>query len=238
MKKMLIIGGTSSGGIGETIGRMFIDRCRLEGVECRVDSPRPSEVDVTRDTDLFDYVSNNGPYDVAVYAAGIASLQWIDDFMPADPYISPPQFMEVYDVNVFGFLRLLTALKRTQADGGRILAIVSDAATTPMRGSMAYCTSKAALSMAVRCAAREMGPEWCVNGLSPSAVEGTPMSDWIDKMVPVFRGWTEEQARSYEVGSIPKGRRVSTQEVAEMALSIIHGPDFLTGSIITLSGGK
>lgn len=235
MKKMLIIGGTSPGGIGETIGRQFV---YSYGDSVRVDSPRPSEVDVTRDTDLFDYVSNNGPYDFAVYAAGIASLQWIDDFMPADPYLDFPEFTKVYDVNVFGFLRLLTALKRTQADGGRILAIVSDAATTPMRGSMAYCTSKAALSMAVRCAAREMGPEWCVNGLSPSAVEGTPMSDWIDKMVPVFRGWEPEQARSYEVGAIPKGRRVTTDEVAAMAVSILTGPDFLTGSIIQLTGGK
>jgi 3-oxoacyl-[acyl-carrier protein] reductase len=228
-QRMLVIGGTSPKGIGAAIAKAAEPMYD-------VDTPEPVEMDVTSDAQILDYLATHGPYSHVVYSAGIASLQWIDDLIPVDQG-ERPEMMDVYNVNVLGFLRVLWGLSKTQS-GGRILAIVSDAATTPMRGSIAYCTSKAALSMAVRCAAREMGPTWSVNGLSPSAVEGTRMSDWIDTEVPVFRGWEPEQARQYELSSIPKGRRVTPTEVADVALSTLTGPDFMTGSIITLTGGK
>lgn len=234
MSHLLVIGGTS--GIGEEVVRQSKDQFD------RVTVPDKYEMDVRSSAKVERFIRGpiGEPITHTVYSAGLASLQMIPDLMNGSldsEGMCFDEYQNVYDVNVFGFMRVLSALSRSFA-GGRVVAIVSDASKTPMRGSMAYCSSKAALAMAVRCAARELGKNWNVNGVSPSAVDGTPMTDWIDETVPEFRGWTKEEARSYELASIPKGRRAMKEEVAEIVLSTLTGPDFLTGSIIELTGGK
>jgi len=148
-----------------------------------------------------------------------------------------PQYHDVFDVNVFGFFNVLNQLLARQ-EGGNVLALVSDSSHTPMRGSMAYCTSKAALHQAVRVAARELSPEWRVNGVSPSIVAGTRMTKFVDETVPGFRGWDPEKAAEYEKSMVPIGRRATKLEVARVMLDVLMGPAFMTGSIVEMTGGK
>lgn len=57
------------------------------------------------------------------------------------------------------------------------VAISSNSAHIARRGSVPYCASKAALSMALRCAARELGGKpFLVYGYEPGLLAGTPMT--------------------------------------------------------------
>lgn len=190
------------------------------------------ECDVRMPWDIDNVVSTKGPFTHVVYCSGVNHLDWSQD-------IDDSQIIETFDVNVVGFIRIISRLAQSQRESPTsIVAISSDAAYTPMRTSMAYCASKAALSMAVRVAAREHGPVWRVNAIAPAAVEGTGMSKYVDGRVPGLRGWTLKQAREYEAMTSPLGRRVNMGEVASLALDMLAGPEALNGSIISLTGGK
>lgn len=190
------------------------------------------QCDVRLPWDINDIVERHGPFDAVLYCSGVNHLDWSQD-------INDSEMIETFDVNVAGFIRIISRLAKSQRESPTsIVAISSDAAYTPMRTSMAYCASKAALSMAVRVAAREHAPHWRVNAIAPAAVEGTGMSRYVDGRVPELRGWLPSAARAHEMANTPLGRRVNMGEVAILALDMLVGPESLNGSIISLTGGK
>lgn len=167
-----------------------------------------------------------------IYCAGINHLGKIGD-------LKGDVLMKHYAVNVAGFIMVLNAFhKHWSKERVNVTAIVSDSSRVPMRGSVAYASSKAALAHAIKCSARELAPHWRVNGVSPGVVADTPMTDRIDEVVPQLRGWTKQEALAYERSLIPMGRRATKAEVAEAAIWATRGPQFMTGSIIDITGGK
>ena len=63
------------------------------------------------------------------------------------------------------------------------VGISSNSANIARGRSMAYCASKAALSMALRCAARDLGGRPClVYGYEPGLLSGTPMSNDTERV--------------------------------------------------------
>jgi NAD(P)-dependent dehydrogenase (short-subunit alcohol dehydrogenase family) len=217
--KVWVIGGTS--GIGAAVADHFaIDG---KGTDVFITG---KNIDVRSLDELEGYHHCHGPFDTVVYSAGINWLNWIVD---------QPAMMPIYDVNVAGFVRVLGILSGSGCQS--VVAISSDAASRPMRTSIAYCASKAALDMAVRCAAREMAP-MRINAVSPGMTANTEMTAYIDEMVPFIRGWTEEHAADYEKSQSPIGRRGTPQEIARVVYDVATGPDFLTGSIVTVNGGR
>lgn len=231
--KTLII-GTGTGGIGDEVQDALIYSANQgnprdqESIYC----PSIEQLDVRDQQSIEIYMMNHGPFDEIVYSAGVSQLKWIQDLNWRD-------LDKVLDVNVAGAILVATAHTKLfpEHSGVRYVVIVSDAANTPMRGSISYCVSKAGAEMAVRCMARELAPAWTVVGVSPGVVEGTAMTEALAKKIPEFRGWTEDQARAYE-GNPPIGRRVTKQEVAETVLFALTGPQALNGSILTINGGK
>lgn len=228
----LVIGGNSG------IGKAFVDEDILVGQNSRIFRPGLAELDVNNDNTLEEWFSLARENDIiwyrVVYCAGVNHPAMIGD-------IDSQNLFETFDVNVMGFIRVLDYLKRFQNPimyNCSILAVVSDAATVAMRGSIGYCASKAALSQAIRCAAREMAPYWRVNGVAPGVVEDTPMTAKLDKLIPAIRDWTPEHAREYEQSMIPMGRRGTPREVARVMLDVLDGPEYLTGAIIPITGGK
>ena len=145
-----------------------------------------------------------------------------------------------FDVNAIGFINLLDALARWHGKENSlsVVAIVSEASHTPMRGSIAYASSKAALAQAVRCAARELAPNWRVNGVNPSVIDDTPMTNFVNKIIEKQRGWNTEEALKYELEKVPMGRRVTKAEVSQVVMSVLLGPEFMTGSLVNITGGK
>lgn len=227
MTKTLIIGGHTKG-----IGDAYEDECipgSIVGEE--LFKPTIQELDVRDNQSIAVYIWNYGPFDHIVYSAGVSQLKWVQDITWRD-------LDRVWDVNVAGAILVAAAhAERFPEHPVRYAVVVSDAAHTPMRGSIAYTTSKAALEMAVRNMGREMAPLWTVVGVSPGVVEGTGMTRELAELIPSFRGWTEDQAREYE-GTPPIGRRVTKQEVAQTISFALTGPQALNGSIITINGGK
>lgn len=229
--KTLVIGAHTNG-----IGDAFVDHwAKAFGAEGANwdDMYRPTreQLDVRDEQSIRVYIWNNGPFDAIVYSAGVSQLKWMQDITWRD-------LDRVWDVNTAGAILLAsTHVERFPDAPVRYAVVVSDAAHTPMRGSIAYTTSKAALEMAVRNMGRELAPSWTVVGVSPGVVAGTQMTHDLAKAIPGFRGWTEDQAREYE-GVPPIGRRVTKHEVAETLWFALTGPRALNGSIITINGGK
>lgn len=190
------------------------------------------QCDVRDGSDIRGIIKAHGPFDGVVYCAGVNHLAWSQD-------IEERHIWDTFDVNVAGFIRVVRSLAQIQRDRPTsLVAISSDAAHTPMRTSTAYCASKAALSMAVRCVAREHAPTWRVNAIQPAAIAGTEMSRYVDQTVPELRNWSPNEAADRELSSSPMGRRATMGEVAALTLSVLAGPEYLTGSLIDITGGK
>jgi len=93
-----------------------------------------------------------------------------------------------WDVNVEGPMRLLdTWIKGTFGyekgfnQDQTFVAVSSNSAQIARRSSSAYCSSKAALSMALRCAARELGGAPLVYGYEFGLLANTPMTVETEK---------------------------------------------------------
>lgn len=135
--RIWVIGG--SGGIGcEIMRKLLMDQEDAISTD--------ESVDVRKFADLRRFVSRNGPFDTIVYCAGINYLDWSST-------INTAEMQDLFDVNVTGLVRAL----QVEPDAGNVCVIGSDAAWRPMRTSVAYCASKAALHMALQVIARERG---------------------------------------------------------------------------------
>lgn len=237
MKYGLIIGGTSSAGVGQACHKHLERDVRFYN-DTTWHVPNPVSLDVASDDVTFKYFRDATytegfkGYDYILYSAGVNQLRYAEE---EDLW----NLKDTFAVNVFGFITVL-GVHRKLFPGKEFsaVAIVSDAMRTPMRGSVAYCSSKAALAMAVRTLAREFAPACRVNGVAPGVVEGTTMSKYIDETVPGFRGWSKDQAREYEQSGQPYKRRVRTEEVAEVVANTLYGPDYMSGSIVEITGAK
>jgi sorbitol-6-phosphate 2-dehydrogenase len=227
--KVLIVGGRS--GIGAATAELLAKKYSGHGMELAIPDHKMLDVDAPYSIDR--YVREFGPFTHIVYSAGLNRLFWVThrkiSFMMED----------MYSVNCAGFVELIGSHVRLYPTAYlSAVAVSSDASRIPMRGSVAYCSSKAALNMAVKVMARELAPLHRINAVAPGMVEGTPMTAYIDEAIPEFRGWTEERAREYERSNTPTGRRATLGEVAETIEWVLFGPDQMTGAIIDINGGR
>lgn len=168
-----------------------------------------------------------------VYAIGDNKLQWIDSLNILDAE-------ELMKVNVWGFINTLQICRDLLDWPLSVVAVTSDAAWRPMRTSMAYCVSKAALEMAVKVASREFAVDgWRINAVAPGKVADTPMTEYVDAAVLKLRGWSPEHAQAYENASSALGRPLRAEEVAATIASVLmtDAPGW-TGSIVGVNGGR
>jgi pteridine reductase len=97
-------------------------------------------------------------------------------------------------------------------------------ALVPWRNYSAYCMTKAAMEMLTEVLALELAPHVRVNGVAPGTV-----------LPPVSLGAAErEQLRS----RIPLERFGRAEDVAETVRFLVTGPDFITGQVIAVDGGR
>lgn len=229
--KGLIIGASS--GIGKAIATYV----KETGVPMCSEwsTPGTDILDVRSSTEVFAMVRKDGPFDCIVYSAGINELAWASTLGAQ----FDTTMMNVWDINCMGFVRIMGAHEQLYPKSkGSAVAISSDAARRPMRGSIAYCSSKAALDMAVKTLAREMAPRWRINAVSPGITQGTEMTKYLDDTIPRFRGWTPEGAYQYEQSQIPMKRRAVPEEIASFVAQVLEGPEYMTGAILEVNGGR
>jgi NAD(P)-dependent dehydrogenase (short-subunit alcohol dehydrogenase family) len=116
------------------------------------------QLDVTRQADadaaIARVTAEAGRLDVLVNNAGVIS--------PIGPLASlaSDALAPAFAVNVTGVHRMVVAaLPLLRASRGTIVNAGTGAATTPMEGWTAYCTSKAGVHMLTRLLALELGPD-------------------------------------------------------------------------------
>lgn len=112
----------------------------------------------------------------------------------------------------------------------QFVAISSNSAHIARRNSIAYCASKAALSMALRCAARELAGEgYLVYGYEPGLLAGTPMTA---ASADAFPGALHRMP-----GVKPEG--LSTRDFAATIVANLTAPNqALHGAMIRLDAGE
>ncbi len=150
-------------GIGAELVRILVERgARVFAGIYDEAEPLPEgavqlPLDVTRDEDAAAAVARvsaeAGRLDVLVNNAGLIS--------PIGPLASLPTaaLAPAFAVNVMGVHRMVIAcLPLLAASRGAIVNAGTGAATTPMEGWTAYCTSKAGVHMLTRMLALELGP--------------------------------------------------------------------------------
>jgi benzil reductase ((S)-benzoin forming) len=186
------------------------------------------------------------------FCAGVTELEWLGEMGP----IGVENQAGVIDVNLKGFINLMDALAYYWKQGTlvskdgppmKVCAISSDAATRPMRTSIGYCASKAGLDMAIRVAARELGPQgWKVFGIAPGMIDNngriqSKMTAYIDRRVPDVREWSTQTAYNYEEQQavIKRPLRIDPFKVADLAVeTMLRVGRHVNGSIIQFNGGR
>lgn len=144
-------------------------------------------------------------------------------------------YEEHYRVNVVGPMRLLDVWESVAGDGWEnvgharhFVAISSNSAHIARTYSGAYCASKAALSMALRCKAREMkGAPFVVYGYEPGLLAGTPMTAEVV-------GRLGDKAASRIPGH-PEG--LPTPSLAAMVVRNLNASYELNGCLLRVDGG-
>lgn len=196
-------------------------------------TPTAMQLDVTEEHEtIVDFLHSCRP-DAVVYSVGVNELEW-------SSMLTRDSFERIMFINVWGFINVLKALQ-AMGRSYSVLAVTSDAAYRPMRTSMAYCASKAALDMAVRVAARELSGEgWRINAIAPGKVAGTPMTEYVDRRVMEIRHFkTRAEAERYEMAGNPINRALLVSEVAAAACDVLLSDAIgWTGDIITVNGGR
>lgn len=114
-------------------------------------------------------------------------------------------------------------LAMRSAGGGSIVNLLDWSIERPYPDYIPYTAAKAGLASATRGLARALAPEVRVNGIAPGPVL-------------LHDGATPEERESV-LRSVPLARIGSPEEVAE-AVVYLAGARFVTGTILTLDGGR
>jgi len=181
-RSMLVIGG--AGGLGSAVAQQARD---LKTWYVQVADSRPSAathltVDVGNAAQVGSLFRTEGPWDTVVYCAGVSGMAKV-------PGISLHRTVQhAAEVNYEGAVNALQWWAKQAIDRNfntddapdlqHFVVVSSNSAHIARSGSLAYCASKAAVSMAVRVAARELATtELNVWGVEPGFILDTPMSE-------------------------------------------------------------
>lgn len=121
---------------------------------------------------------------------------------------------------------------------GRCVVTTTMGTTFALRGSSAYCASKAGLEMMVKVWAKEYAGKTPVTFLcvAPGGVDGTKMVEDVIEGLMRTRGMTREEAEKYNRQS-PLGRNMTFEELWKVYdFAINQAPEYMSGSVLKMSG--
>lgn len=104
---------------------------------------------------------------------------------------------------------------------GRIINILDWRALRPGKDHFSYTISKSALASMTKAMAIALAPNIIVNGLALGAI--LPPSDGGSESI---------------IKSVPAGRWATIKELTDTVLFLLTGPEYITGEIIHLDGGR
>jgi NAD(P)-dependent dehydrogenase (short-subunit alcohol dehydrogenase family) len=220
----VVVGGAS--GIGaavaaaqEVAGRTVLiwDIVIPCDIVCDIRDPEQIE------TAMADTVERVGVPDQVTISAGVGHGGPLLD-------IEPDEWDRVMAINARGPWLTMRAAARVMIDAhvpGSIVATSSISSRLADRTMGAYCSSKAALDMLVKVAAREWAPYGIrVNAVAPGVTNTAMLGG-----APLETGWLKGVA-----GRTALGRVGEPTDIAEAALAL-HQLDWVTGHILDCDGG-
>lgn len=119
--------------------------------------------------------------------------------------------------------RLAPAL-RAGARPGAIVNLLDVSALRPYGGAAAYSATKAGLQALTVGLAAEWGPQIRVNGVAPGAA--------------LFPADEDADARARHLSRTPHGRESGAESIAEAVWFLVDGPAAVTGTVLTVDGGR
>ena len=192
-----------------------VDSIRKDGVQAwaiQADFANPKEAAA-----LFVQARQLQTVDILINNASIfESLTWSNT--------SLPDWQRHMDINLTAPFLLSQTFAASLPAGrkGHIVNILDWRALRPGPDHLPYTISKAALAALTRSLAGALAPNINVNGLALGAI--LPPSDGGDP------------DRALE--QVPQGRWAHLEEVWEALAFLLNGPDYITGEILHLDGGR
>jgi NAD(P)-dependent dehydrogenase (short-subunit alcohol dehydrogenase family) len=231
--RVALVTGAASG-IGAAIVKRFqAEGARVVGLDLAPGAvgDLSTTVDVRSasalDKALADTTAKLGAPDIVVHAAAASFAGGVFDTDPA-------VFLDLYDVNVVGAVRLLQlCVPAMRSRGGSVIMLSSINADFATPSLAAYAATKAALNNLVQTAALELAPNNIrVNAIAPASID-TPLL-----RASLSRSADPEQAVAKNIARHPLGRLGTAEEVAELALYLASdAARWITGSVYAIDGG-
>ena len=184
---------------------------RSLAVRCDVTSPTSVRAAVKAT------VSELGSLDILINNAGNYETVAFDDLTVA-------QWDAIFASNVRGpFLMVKEALPHLRKRKGRVINLGSLGGLRAWATHAHYCSSKAALHMLTKAAAKALAPEIAVNCVAPG------MIDLGEKSAAAFMRKMKAQT--------PMRRNGTDKDVAAAVLFFATAPHFITGQVLVVDGG-
>ncbi|MBI3948406.1 MAG: SDR family oxidoreductase, partial [Armatimonadetes bacterium] len=165
---------------------------------------------------------------VQAQLGGIAVLVNNAAIFPRTPLATTTEaeWDRVLDTNLKGafFCSQRAAAEMLRRGAGKIINIADVSAYRPWPGFLPYCVSKAGVVALTHGLARALAPAVQVNAVAPGTV-----------LLP--DGYPPEQKRR-TLAPVPMGREGTAEDVARTVLFLIEGPDYITGAVIPVDGGR
>lgn len=181
----------------------------------------PFTADVGNPDDVEKLFAQVNTLDVLVNNAGISYVGLLHE-MSVDDW---RQVMQTNLDSLFYTSRLAVPLM-LRKHSGRIINISSVWGSVGASMETAYSASKGGVNSFTKALAKELAPSGIqVNAIACGVID-TDMN----------RCFTEEDMTALK-NEIPADRIGQPEEVAQMVVSLLHAPEYLTGQVVTLDGG-
>jgi NAD(P)-dependent dehydrogenase (short-subunit alcohol dehydrogenase family) len=240
-KVAIVLGASTSGGMGEAIAR----RLQAEGATVVVSGLGAApleklaqelggsalEADITQETQIKELVSHtlakHRHLDIAINVAGVAPRVPFRDF-------TEEHLMFMARMHFIGPALFIKNVAEAIVDGGAIVNISSLSAYDPLSGIVGYAASKLAGDRVVQGAALEYrNKRLRINGIIPSLVPTALSRQGMRN----FGADPEAFERSF-VELTPLGRITQPKDIAAFAYVLVRDEFFETGQIFNYSGGN
>ena len=140
--------------------------------------------------------------------------------------ITPAQWDELFASNARApFFLAQAAAPHLRASGGAIVNIADIYAARPLRNHSVYCMAKAALVMATKALALELGPQVRVNAIAPGNIL-----------------WSTNEVKAETLDTVVErtalARQGGPQDIASAVRFLLSEASYVTGTVLDVDGGR